>query len=88
MPDPFILKDKEMHSRMKRNAANAYSLNALVQMEPYVDRLLGLLSNCSTRTHKTEAFATLETSLRITPWTLWCRLRMGRISTTWNEVIG
>lgn len=37
MPDPFVLKDKTLHSRMKRNAANAYSLNALVQMESYVD---------------------------------------------------
>ncbi|KAL2394087.1 Cytochrome P450 monooxygenase cicH [Exophiala dermatitidis] len=39
MPDPFILKDKTVHTRMKRNAANAYSLNALVQMEPYVDEV-------------------------------------------------
>lgn len=39
MPDPFILKNKELHSRMKRNAANAYSLNALVQMEPYIDQV-------------------------------------------------
>lgn len=37
LPDPFILKDKALHTRMKRNAANAYSLNGLVQMEPYVD---------------------------------------------------
>ncbi|KAK5188987.1 hypothetical protein LTR96_011027 [Exophiala xenobiotica] len=44
-PDPFILKDKDLHSRMKRNAANAYSLNALIQMEPYVDEVLGALLN-------------------------------------------
>lgn len=43
MPDPFILKDKELHTRMKRNAANAYSLNALVQMEPYVDDVIKTL---------------------------------------------
>ncbi|KAJ9642786.1 hypothetical protein H2204_002434 [Knufia peltigerae] len=42
-PDPFILKDKEMHSKMKRSAANAYSLNALIQMEPYVDEVLAAL---------------------------------------------
>lgn len=34
MPDTFVLKDKVMHTRMKRNAANAYTLNALVSMEP------------------------------------------------------
>ena len=43
MPDTFILNDKAMHSRMKRNAANAYSLNGLVQMEPYVDEVLSTL---------------------------------------------
>lgn len=39
IPDPFVLKDKELHSRVKKNAANAYSLANLVQMEPYVDRV-------------------------------------------------
>ncbi|KAK7425613.1 hypothetical protein QQZ08_007936 [Neonectria magnoliae] len=47
IPDPFILKDKSMHSRMKRNAANAYSLSSVVQLESYVDevadKLFGLL---------------------------------------------
>jgi hypothetical protein len=43
MPDPFILKDKALHSRMKRNAANAYSLNGLIQMEPYVDEVVNTL---------------------------------------------
>ena len=43
MPDPFILKDKALHSRMKRNAANAYSLNGLIQMEPFVDEVLNSL---------------------------------------------
>lgn len=44
-PDPFVLKDKDMHARMKRNAANAFSLNALVQMEPFLDDIIatGLL---------------------------------------------
>lgn len=41
LPDPFVLRDKQMHARMKRNAANAYSLQAIVQMEPYVDQVLG-----------------------------------------------
>lgn len=39
IPDPFVLADKTMHSRMKRNAANAYSLQALVQLEPLVDQV-------------------------------------------------
>lgn len=37
IPDPFVLTDKAMHSRMKRNAGNAYSLNALIKLEPLVD---------------------------------------------------
>ncbi|KAI9734029.1 MAG: hypothetical protein M1834_002686, partial [Cirrosporium novae-zelandiae] len=40
IPDPFVLTNKEMHSRMKRNAANAYSLNALVPLEPLVDTVI------------------------------------------------
>ena len=47
IPDPFILTDKAMHTRMKKNAANAYSLNGLVKMEawiePVTDRLFRLL---------------------------------------------
>lgn len=37
IPDPFILTDKDIHTRMKRNAANAYSLNSLVLMEPWIE---------------------------------------------------
>ena len=41
VPDPFVIrKDKALHSRMKRNAANAYSLNGLIQFEPWVDPIL------------------------------------------------
>ncbi|GME48594.1 cytochrome P450 oxidoreductase [Neofusicoccum parvum] len=47
VPDTFVLANKELHSRMKRNAASAYSMNALVQMEPWLDgptdRLLQIL---------------------------------------------
>lgn len=43
LPDPLVLADKEVHTRMKRNAANAYSLQALVQIEPLVDEALGRL---------------------------------------------
>jgi len=48
IPDPFILTDKDLHSRMKRNAANAYSMNGLVQMEPLIEtvtkRFIGRLA--------------------------------------------
>jgi hypothetical protein len=37
VPDPFVLTDKEMHSHMKKNAANAYSMNGLVQMESWIE---------------------------------------------------
>lgn len=37
IPDTFIINDKELHTRMKKNAANAYSMNGLVQMEPLVE---------------------------------------------------
>lgn len=40
VPDPLVLADKAMHTRMKRNAANAYALQALVQLEPLVDRTI------------------------------------------------
>ncbi|KAH7224243.1 hypothetical protein MRS44_003948 [Fusarium solani] len=40
VPDPFVLKDKEMHSRMKRNASNAYSMTSLIQLEPYIDEIM------------------------------------------------
>lgn len=47
LPDTFVLTDRALHTRMKRNAANAYSLNGLVQMEscfePVTERLLQLL---------------------------------------------
>lgn len=37
VPDTFVLTDKALHTRMKKNAANAYSLNGLVQMEPWIE---------------------------------------------------
>lgn len=50
VPDPFVIRnDKPLHSRMKRNAANAYSLNGLIQVEPWVEpvisRFLKILDN-------------------------------------------
>ncbi|CAK7199356.1 hypothetical protein SEUCBS139899_002034 [Sporothrix eucalyptigena] len=48
VPDPFVLrKDKGLHARMKRNAANGYSMNGLVKCEPWIepvmDRLIAIL---------------------------------------------
>ncbi|KAH7122063.1 cytochrome P450 oxidoreductase [Dactylonectria estremocensis] len=41
VPDPFVIRhDKALHSRMKRNAANAYSLNGLIQVEPWVEPVI------------------------------------------------
>ncbi|KAI1079804.1 cytochrome P450 oxidoreductase [Whalleya microplaca] len=37
IPDTFIINDRELHTRMKRNAANAYSMNGLVNMEPWIE---------------------------------------------------
>ncbi|CAH0002107.1 unnamed protein product [Clonostachys byssicola] len=38
VPDTFVLRqNKALHSRMKRNAANAYSVNGLMQFEPWID---------------------------------------------------
>jgi hypothetical protein len=43
IPDPFVLADKALHSRMKRNAANAYSLQGLVRLESLVDTIINRL---------------------------------------------
>ncbi|KAJ9150018.1 Cytochrome P450 oxidoreductase [Pleurostoma richardsiae] len=41
VPDPFVIRqDKALHSRMRRNAANAYSLNGLMQFEPWVEPVI------------------------------------------------
>lgn len=50
VPDPFVIRqDKALHARMKRNGANAYSMNGLIQFEPWVDdvldRLVAILDN-------------------------------------------
>ncbi|OTA91469.1 hypothetical protein M434DRAFT_76133 [Hypoxylon sp. CO27-5] len=45
IPDPLVLGDKVMHTRMKRNAANAYSLQSLIQIEPLVDEVMMDLLN-------------------------------------------
>jgi cytochrome P450 len=38
LPDPFILRDKGMHSRMKRNGNSAYAMSSIVKMEEFADR--------------------------------------------------
>ncbi|CAG9945194.1 unnamed protein product [Clonostachys rosea f. rosea IK726] len=37
VPDTFVLTDKALHTRMKKNAANAYSTNGLIQMESWIE---------------------------------------------------
>ncbi|KAK1764005.1 cytochrome P450 [Phialemonium atrogriseum] len=37
LPDPLVLSDKTLHTRMKRNAYNAYSMGSMLQLEPLVD---------------------------------------------------
>ncbi|KAK7424579.1 hypothetical protein QQZ08_008589 [Neonectria magnoliae] len=45
VPDTFVLTDKALHTRMKRNASNAYSTNGLVQMESWIDPVTERLLN-------------------------------------------
>ncbi|CAI6098847.1 unnamed protein product [Clonostachys chloroleuca] len=45
IPDPFVTTDKAMHLRLRRGAANAYSLNSMVQLEAYVDPVTERLAN-------------------------------------------
>lgn len=39
LPDPLVLSDKAHHTRMRRNAYNAYSMGAMVQLEPLIDKV-------------------------------------------------
>lgn len=47
LPDPLVISDKALHTRMKKNAYTAYSMGAMLQLEPLVDavtdRLFALL---------------------------------------------
>lgn len=38
IPDPFILKDRALHSRMKKNGNGAYAMSSIVKMEEFADR--------------------------------------------------
>lgn len=53
IPDTFVLNDAGLHSRMKRNASNAYAMHGLVQMEPCIEpvtqRFLEILQAYATR---------------------------------------
>jgi hypothetical protein len=37
LPDPLVIVDKALHTRMKKNAYYAYSMGAMLQLEPLVD---------------------------------------------------
>ncbi|KAJ5788309.1 Cytochrome P450 oxidoreductase [Penicillium paradoxum] len=39
IPDPLVLIDKAQHTRMKKNAYNAYSMGAMLQLEPLVNEV-------------------------------------------------
>lgn len=38
IPDPFVLTDRKLHSRMKKNAGSAYAMSSIVKMERFADR--------------------------------------------------
>lgn len=37
LPDPLVITDKALHTRMKRNSYIAYSMGSMVQLESLVD---------------------------------------------------
>ncbi|KAJ5373922.1 Cytochrome P450 oxidoreductase [Penicillium concentricum] len=43
LPDPLVLSDKTLHTRMKKNAYNAYSMGSMLQLEPLVDTVTNRL---------------------------------------------
>ncbi|KAF9888971.1 hypothetical protein FE257_008141 [Aspergillus nanangensis] len=43
LPDPLVLSDKTMHTRMKKNAYSAYSMGSMLQLEPLVDAVTARL---------------------------------------------
>lgn len=51
LPDPLVLSDKPLHTRMRRNAYNAYSMSSMLGLEPLVnavtERLFRLLDDIS-----------------------------------------
>lgn len=53
LPDPLVINDKALHTRMKKNAYNAYSMGSWIQSEPLVDsvteRFFYLLDKISER---------------------------------------
>lgn len=63
VPDPFVITNKDFHARLKRGAANAYSLNSLVQLESYLDgvteRLVSKLKRENASTGKSVDLAQL-----------------------------
>ncbi|KAF1843690.1 cytochrome P450 oxidoreductase [Cucurbitaria berberidis CBS 394.84] len=40
VPDPFVLREREMHTRMRRSGANAFALKSLPSYEKNVDKVI------------------------------------------------
>ncbi|CAI4213958.1 unnamed protein product [Parascedosporium putredinis] len=57
LPDPLVLTDKAMHTRMKRSAYTAYSMGAMIQLETLLDdvtvRLFNILDSFAECADKT-----------------------------------
>ncbi|KAJ0355796.1 hypothetical protein COL154_011215 [Colletotrichum chrysophilum] len=79
VPDPFVIRhDKGLHSRMKRNAANAYSMNGLVQFEPWINTVMDRLVAILDRNASSGTVCDLENLLKMFAMDAVCTLTMGR----------
>ncbi|KAI8287658.1 hypothetical protein K4K60_012226 [Colletotrichum sp. SAR11_57] len=79
VPDPFVIRhDKGLHSRMKRNAANAYSMNGLVQFEPWINTVMDRLVAILDRNASSGTVCDLGTLLKMFAMDAVCTLTMGR----------
>ncbi|KAH9227500.1 hypothetical protein K456DRAFT_1848423 [Colletotrichum gloeosporioides 23] len=79
VPDPFVIRhDKGLHSRMKRNAANAYSMNGLVQFEPWINTVMDRLVAILDRNASSGTVCDLDNLFKLFAMDAVCTLTMGR----------
>ncbi|KAF3797066.1 Cytochrome P450 monooxygenase andK [Colletotrichum gloeosporioides] len=79
VPDPFVIRhDKGLHSRMKRNAANAYSMNGLVQFEPWINTVMDRLVAILDRNASSGTVCDLGNLFKMFAMDAVCTLTMGR----------
>ncbi|KAF4843577.1 Cytochrome P450 monooxygenase [Colletotrichum siamense] len=79
VPDPFVIRhDKGLHSRMKRNAANAYSMNGLVQFEPWINTVMDRLVAILDKNASSGTVCDLGNLLKMFAMDAVCTLTMGR----------